>query len=182
MTSLSNIIAAFSLFLLLQVAANPLLSEFMADNKSTIADDDGAFSDWIEIHNPTNTPIDLSNWYLTDSATNLTKWRFPVLIPAITITPGDFLIVWASSKNKKLDATRLHTNFSLNNSGEYLALVRPDGSTVQQAFAPQFPSQAADESYGSRFNSTVLLAPGAAGRYFSPQNAGQLPVTWNQLS
>ncbi|MFM1770423.1 MAG: hypothetical protein RJA22_2952, partial [Verrucomicrobiota bacterium] len=33
-------------------AAEPVLSEFMAENKSVRADQDGEFSDWIEIYNP----------------------------------------------------------------------------------------------------------------------------------
>ncbi len=32
--------------------AAPLITEFMASNDSTLADEDGDFSDWIEIHNP----------------------------------------------------------------------------------------------------------------------------------
>ena len=68
----------------LHAAANPVISEFMADNESTIPDEDGAFSDWIEIHNPTSSPIALANWCLTDSASNLTKWRFP----AVILEPG----------------------------------------------------------------------------------------------
>ncbi|NQU22012.1 MAG: lamin tail domain-containing protein, partial [Candidatus Nealsonbacteria bacterium] len=55
----------------------PLVSEFMAVNNHTLADEDGDFSDWIEIHNPAATPIDLDGWYLTDKADNLTKWQFP---------------------------------------------------------------------------------------------------------
>ena len=40
--------------------ANPVISEFMADNQSTLADEDGQYSDWIEIHNPTAAAINLS--------------------------------------------------------------------------------------------------------------------------
>ena len=32
--------------------ATPVISEFMADNDTVLADEDGDFSDWIEIHNP----------------------------------------------------------------------------------------------------------------------------------
>jgi hypothetical protein len=140
--------------------ANPVISEFMADNQSTLADEDGTYSDWIEIHNPTAAAINLSGWKLTDSASNLSKWSFP----AITLQPGEFKIFFASDKA----ATRSnHTNFRLSAGGEYLALVKPDGS-IQQQFLPTFPSQAADESYGVRFQSTTLVAKGAATRYKVP--------------
>ncbi|MEY4813958.1 MAG: hypothetical protein RLZZ162_1031, partial [Verrucomicrobiota bacterium] len=44
-----------SLLTLLTVAslrADPVITEFMASNTTTLADEDGAFPDWIEIFNP----------------------------------------------------------------------------------------------------------------------------------
>jgi hypothetical protein len=42
----------------------------------------------------------------------------------------------------------LHTDFSLDADGEYLALVEPDGVTVASAFDPAFPPQSDGLSYG----------------------------------
>lgn len=156
--------------------ANPVISEFMADNETTAIDDQGAFSDWIEIHNPAAAPVSLLNWCLTDSSSNLTKWRFP----AVTLQPGEFIVVWASGTSRRNPAFPLHAGFSLNKDGEFLALVRPDGVTIQQSFAPAFPAQAGDESYGARFNSSKLLAPGAPGHYQVPASAASPPSTWIQ--
>jgi CotH kinase protein/Lamin Tail Domain/Fn3 associated/PA14 domain len=172
------LIAFLSACPVLPATGNPVISEFMADNESTAQDHFGDFSDWIEIHNPTAAPIALTDWALTDSASNLTKWRFP----AVTLAPGEFLVVWASSRNLRAPGSPLHTNFSLNKDGEFLALVRPDGTTTVQSFAPQFPGQAGDESYGARFDSTVLLAAGTTGRYQIPTSAGNPAAGWNQPS
>src|SRR5688572_28032039 len=49
----------------LLAATTPIISEFMADNGNTLADQDGAFSDWIEIHNPTPNTVNLDGYYLT---------------------------------------------------------------------------------------------------------------------
>src|SRR6185436_12762658 len=66
----------FSLFS--AVAADSLLiTEFMAANNNTLNDDNGDSSDWIEIYNPGTNTVSLNGWYLTDSPTNLTMWRFP---------------------------------------------------------------------------------------------------------
>jgi hypothetical protein len=157
-----------------RVFSDPVISEFMTDNESTTVDEDGAFSDWIEIHNPTAAAIPLAGWYLTDKAADLTQWRFP----AVDLAPGEFLIIWASGKNRSVPGAPLHTNFSLSKDGEFLALVRPDGTTIQHSFAPQFPSQAADTSYGPRFQSTKLLVPGATGRFRVPSSASNPPATW----
>ncbi|MEO5915929.1 MAG: lamin tail domain-containing protein [Luteolibacter sp.] len=168
----------FSILLAWQVSANPVITEFMADNETTLPDENGDFSDWIEIHNPATTPFALAGWYLTDSATNLTKWQFPT----VSLQPGEFLVVWASSKNRRVPGAPLHTNFSLSKGGEFLALVRPDGTTAEQSFAPSFPAQAADESYGLRFLSTTLVPGNATGRYKIPTSTTNPTASWNQAS
>lgn len=145
----------------------------MADNVSFLTDEDGAYSDWIEIHNPDPTPVVLTDWALTDDAANLPKWKFP----AVTLQPGEFLLVWASSKNKRTPGAPLHTNFSLSKNGEYLALVRPDGSTVEQQFAPEYPPAAPNESYGLQFTTTTFVAAGATARYQIP-TSGVAGTTW----
>ncbi len=161
-------------FLLLAAArGNPVITEFMADNVSFSTDEDGAYSDWIEIHNPGAAPLDLTNWALTDDAANLTKWKFP----AVTMQPGEFLVVWASAKNKRTPGLPLHTNFSLNKNGEYLALVQPGGTVIEQQFAPAFPPMAANESYGLQFTTTTFVAQGATARYLVPPN-GTLGTAW----
>jgi len=119
-----------------------VISEFMADNETTLADEDGQFRDWVEIHNPTAEAISLDGWYLTDATTALTQWRFP----DVTLQPNGYRIVFASGKNRTDSLGELHTNFRLANDGEYLALVRPDEVTVEFAYTarPQFD----DVSYG----------------------------------
>ncbi|MEO8352413.1 MAG: CotH kinase family protein, partial [Chthoniobacteraceae bacterium] len=153
--------------------SEPVITEFMADNESTVQDEDGDYSDFIEIHNPTAANLDLNNWCLTDNANDLSKWRFP----AVTLPPGGFLIVWASGKDKRVPGQPLHTSFGLSAGGEYLALVRPDGTTVQQQFAPEYPPLEADESYGLQFTSTTLLAEGASAKYLIP-TSGALGLNW----
>src|SRR5688500_12396507 len=123
----------------------------MAANTSAHADDDGDFSDWIELHNPDAAPVELDGWYLTDSSSSKTKWRFP----AVTLPPGGYLIVFASSKDRINPAAPLHTNFALSAGGEYLGLIRPDGTTPENEFAPDFPAQSDNISYGR-----VALADG----------------------
>jgi len=125
-----------------QPAAHPVISEFMAENDSTLADEDGDYSDWIEVLNPTATSIDLAGYYLTDDQSDPTRWPFPSVI----LAPGAQRLIFASGKNRVNPAAPLHANFQLDKAGEYLALVGP-GPTVLQAFAP-FPRQSAGVSYG----------------------------------
>lgn len=124
----------------------------MAVNGSTLADEDGDFSDWIEIGNSGTEPIDLGGWHLTDDEINFTKWTFPRPTP---LAGGQSLVVFASGKNRRQPGRPLHTNFALNRSGEFLALVVPDGAIVASRFSP-YPPQELDLSYG------VGLGPAAA--------------------
>jgi len=125
--------------------AGPLvISEIMAANSSTLVDENGDTSDWIEIHNPTELTLNLDGWYLTDDPDDLTKWEFP----AYALAPDAYLLVFASGKDRTNPTAKLHTNFQLDSQGEYLALVKPDGTTVAYEFAPAFPEQFTDISYG----------------------------------
>jgi len=72
-----------------------VISEFLAINDAGITQDaDGDYSDWIEIHNPTDSPIDLGDWYLTDDNDDLTKWRFP----GISLGSHEYQVVFASGE------------------------------------------------------------------------------------
>ena len=81
---------------------NISISEFMAKNTFTLVDEDGVYSDWIEIHNAGSFAVNLNGWALTDNPAQLTKWRFP----ATNIAAGQFLVVWASDKNRRTPGRR----------------------------------------------------------------------------
>src|SRR2546425_799491 len=117
--------------------ADVLISEFMALNNTTLKDQDGQYSDWIELYNSGPDTVNLNGWFLTDNATNLTNWRFP----STDLFAGSYLVVFASGKDRAVSGAQLHTDFKLDGDGEYLALVMPDRVTIASQFAPQFPRQ-----------------------------------------
>ncbi len=123
--------------------AEVIISEFMASNRRTLRDEDGETSDWIEIRNLGSTAENLSGWFLTDKEKKPTLWKFPA---GVLLPPNGFMIVFASEKNRT--GRPLHTNFKLTASGEYLALVRPDGRTIASEFKPTYPPQLENISYG----------------------------------
>src|ERR1051325_875200 len=98
----------------LKAADQLLITEFMAANTHTLADEDGDFEDWIEIYNAGTNTVNLNGWYLKDSSSS---WRFP----QTNLAPNAFLIVFASNKDRRTPGRQLHTNFRLSSSGEYLA-------------------------------------------------------------
>ncbi|MFT3788535.1 MAG: lamin tail domain-containing protein [Tepidisphaeraceae bacterium] len=146
------------------LAADPVISEFMAKNGSSLTDGFGNDSDWIEITNRGDTAIDLAGWHLSDGA-NLAKWTFP----AFTLAPNQIRIVFASGLDTTDPTGNLHTNFSLSQEGELLTLSKPDLTVVSQY---NFPAQLQDISYGlgTVYNRQTLVDTTAGKRVFVPTN------------
>ena len=120
------------------------INEIMAANKHGIRDEDGDYSDWIELYNSGLTGVPLTGCSLTTDPGNPTQWQFPPLV----LAPESYVIVWASGKNRANSTAPLHTNFKLNKQGGYLALLGPGGGPVVSAFIPGYPAQRSDVSYG----------------------------------
>ena len=124
-----------------------VINEFLADNESSIPpntnngeilDGLGEASDWLELYNRSNQIINLTNWSLTDNESKKDKWTFP---NNTTISPGEYMLIFASKKEKKDNPNNypyvdtlgfLHTNFSLSKDGEYLGLSNSTGKTVYE--------------------------------------------------
>jgi len=141
-----------------------VIREVCADNRTSLADEDGDASDWLELYNGTGTAVDLSGWSLTDRAAQPRMWVFPPR----TLPHGRRLVVFASGKDAvKRPAygpdSELHTSFSLSKAGEFLGLADPAGVTVD-AFSPAFPAQVEDISYGTGANGVVgFMSPTPRG-------------------
>ncbi|HZN64535.1 MAG TPA: lamin tail domain-containing protein [Tepidisphaeraceae bacterium] len=159
------------------LAGDVVISELMAVNNRTLRDADGDFSDWIEVHNTTAAPVNLAGWHLTDDDLDLDKWTFP----SVNLGPDGYLVVFASDKDRAVAGQQLHTNFKLDGSGDYLALVMPDGVTVTSEYDP-FPRQQSDTSWGlgaeSRETNPFIQAP-ADARYHLP-TSDALGAAWVQ--
>jgi hypothetical protein len=139
-----SILCCFALFSSFCAFSAPRINEFMAANDTGLKDEDGDFSDWIEIYNPDATAVSLAGYYLSDNPQNLSKWKFP----AVTLNSGGYLVVFASGKDRNNPAGKLHTGFQLDSEGDYLALVAPDKTTILTEFSPAYPPQFDNVSYG----------------------------------
>ena len=150
-------------------AQEVVISEFLASNVSGLTDENGENSDWIELSNLSSGMIDLDGWSLTDNSDDLQRW----VIPKVILAPGEKLVVFASGKDRAIFNQELHTDFKLSSSGEYLALIRPDGISVESEYAPLFPSQYPDISFGIGLvdaKSVTLVGPDAPLTYLVPDN------------
>jgi hypothetical protein len=74
-----------------------VINEIMSSNAGILADEDGEFEDWIEILNTGTTEISLHGYGLSDQSSQPFKWVFP----DISLNPNEYLIVFASGKDRK---------------------------------------------------------------------------------
>ena len=143
----SNAAGIFSRAVSVQVASNALpvrISEIVADNKYSMTDGYGTASDWIELRNCGNTPVNLAGWGLSDDAAQPMKWTFP----PTNLAPHSTLIVFASGNATPFDpAGNLQASFRLSPQGGDVLLTASDGLTTVDRLAA-YPALDTDLAYG----------------------------------
>ena len=131
--------------------ANIRINEVLAANTHTNMDPDFIeFSDWIEIYNPSNQDLNISNYGLSDDDQPL-NWKFP---NGTIIKAKDYLIVWADKKN--MSAKALHTNFKLSSKGEKITLANSTGLVIDTI---DFKKQNSDVSAANKNGAIVFMSP-----------------------
>jgi hypothetical protein len=117
------------------------INEIQAWNTSTVFDEEYEYEDWIELYNPNNVDVDITNYYLTDDKSKLNKYWIG---PNKTIIPAnEYMVFWADDETGK---GQNHTNFKLSKSGEMVALVAPVGVSVVDSIS--FGVQKENYSFG----------------------------------
>ncbi len=127
-----------------QDGVSVVVNELLASNRGNVSDPQGEYDDWIELYNPTDSPIDVGGMYLTDDAGDPTQWQLPAGNPSLTrIAAGGFLVVWADGDTAD---TGLHASFRLNAGGDEVRLYAGDGRTLIDRI--EYGKQSADVSLG----------------------------------
>jgi hypothetical protein len=124
-----------------------LINEFLPDPFSLYTEE------WIELFNPLGVDVDISGYVLDDITTGGTN---PYTIPADTIiSAGGYLVFYQST-----------TNIGLNNDGDTVHYLKPDGTTVLDSYS--YGSSTDDVSYGretdgsSTWTTFTTPTPGAS--------------------
>ena len=95
--------------------AEPVVNEIMAANRTTLAGPDGEFGDWVEIHNPDDSDLDLRGYFFSDEPDDPTKWTVTgkVLVPA-----GGYALLWLDDDS---EAGANHLPFRLKAEATFLS-------------------------------------------------------------
>ena len=106
------------------VPDNLFINEFMVNNDVAVAGPYNDYPDWIELYNGGSESIDLSGMYMTDNLDDPDDWQIP---SNTIIDAGGYLVIWADNLPSR---GGLHASFSLNASGEAVAIFAADGETA----------------------------------------------------
>lgn len=88
------------------------INEVQYANLGAFNDSDGDNSDWIELFNYGTEPINLLGMSIADHMGSRNRWAFP----DYELGAGEYLIVWASAKNKVTESGEMHTDFLISPS------------------------------------------------------------------
>lgn len=188
----------------LGAAAGLRLNEIMARNSTAVRGSQGQFADWVELHNPSLAPVDLTGVSVVSTPTD-ERWSFP---PGTTLGPGSFLVLWCDPGQPATSAVNGEWNsgFGLDAEGGEIQL-RAGGATVLDAlrFGPQVANLAigltesgwnllAHPTPGGPNSEPALLgdpmslrfnewmaAPGSGDDWFELFNPSALPVLLDSL-
>ena len=108
-----------------------VISEVMSANSTAVPDEHGEYSDWVEVWNSTDHPIDLGGVGLSDRSD-----RVLFLFPDSSLAPGGRLVVFASDTNNAGPAGTLHAKFKLSSAGETVYLFDPNAYVINQVTVP----------------------------------------------
>ena len=140
------------------VAGDVAITEVMSANSLYIPDDQGVYSDYIELHNSSDSAVDLAGWALSDDASRLTKWQFP----AVTIPADGYLIVYCSGESRTDNPAQLHANFKLSRSGENVYLTDAQGQVVSAVDVPLLEKNQAWSYVDGDWTAANAPTPGSA--------------------
>ena len=146
--------------------AQVVINEVQASNNTTASDEDGDYEDWIELYNAGKDAIPLNSYGLSDTegAHHFFRWTFP----DTTIQPGQYLLIWASGKDRRTPGQPLHTNFSIASEGEPLRLSNIQGERVDSLPPQPVPSDYSIGRYPDGADNWFLFdvpTPGRANHY-----------------
>ncbi|HEX7861057.1 MAG TPA: lamin tail domain-containing protein [Verrucomicrobiae bacterium] len=120
------------------------INEVHPINTTGITDMNGERDPWLELHNAGLTPVDLTDWTLSDDSAALTKFSFPA---GTTIPAGGYLLVWADGSAVS-PLQEVHANFRLSSTfGAVYLSMRQFGVPVLADYAQY--TAVPNQSFGS---------------------------------
>ncbi|MBR5380028.1 MAG: lamin tail domain-containing protein [Clostridia bacterium] len=118
----------------IDVASSVRITEIMSSNASSIQDDTGAYSDWIEITNVSGSDVNLKGWKLAKDASLMLKY---FEFPSHVLKSGERVLVFCTSTTRDIYGYTYHAPFKISSSGDTIILFSSVGTAVQSLNVPE---------------------------------------------
>jgi len=136
----------------LYVDGDPIkISEIAPKNHIGLTDSFGETSDWIELHNTSDTEVNLKGYKLSDSSEEPYAWSFP----DVTVEAGGYIYVFCSGRDVE-KGDEIHADFVLSSKSGTVVLARPDGGIVDHV---EYSGVETNESYADDENGNFTATP-----------------------
>lgn len=139
-------------------ASSLVINEIMASNVDEFMSPAYNFDGWMELYNPSSQAVTLAGLYLSDDATNLKKWKLPLIIGALPAK--GYKVIWFDSNG--IAAT--NAPFKLDVDGGYIFLSDENGKLLTSQYYPASSeriSYARTTDGGDTWGTTANPTPGA---------------------
>jgi hypothetical protein len=149
-------ILLYLLFLLLplKLYSQVLINEFSSSNVTGLTDEDGQYTDWIELYNNSSSLLNLGGYFLSDDRSLLNKWTFP----AVPVQAYSYVLIFASDKNRAVLPITYRTIIPRGAEWNYIVPNAEIGNSWQNIGfdASSWNTGISGFGYGDNDDSTVL--------------------------
>ena len=133
------------------------ISEIMADNVSALPDENGTFSDWLELVNLSDRDIPLDGLTLSNRPD---KARF--IFPEMTLPAGERVVIYCDNTNQNEPSKPLHAKFKLSSITCSVYLFDTSGYVLDKV--ENVPTLNANETYALQedgsYQKSDIYSPG----------------------
>ena len=124
----------YKLIFIQVVTAQVVINEISSSNKNIIEDNNGEYSDWIELYNESTDTVNLKGYTISDNSEELDKY----ILPDMSISPGSYLVIFASGNDYVSDVTFWETLVGNGQSAKYII---PNSQTENNWIETDFNDQ-----------------------------------------
>jgi len=144
-----------------------IITEVMTSNSTTMTDNRGEYTDWVEIYNTSDKKVNLKDYYISDDLLSPYSYR----LPDVAVKSGEYFILYASGDIMKSADTieeGVHLPFKLSAYKESLVISNYIGQILDAVEINEVPSDYSyartltGNSYGDAWANTLLPSPGFA--------------------
>ena len=152
------------------------LNEVMVTNDSSVTDDYGRRSAWVELFNSTFAPLEISSVFITDDPSNPKKYPVPLGDVNTRIPKRQHVVFWADGQPSK---GTFHMNFTLREGQDnWIGVYDADGKTlIDEVTVPA--SLAPNTTYARSEDGTGEweVRDGSGARHVTPSSANVIRDT-----